>query len=44
MVMQMAKVAGANNATGDVLRPALQYIKTKTWYQRSSGAFIMVIK
>jgi phosphate acetyltransferase len=37
------EVAGANNATGDVLRPALQYIKTKPGISVVSGAFIMII-
>ncbi len=37
-------VAGAENATGDVLRPALQIIKTKPGISTVSGAFIMVTK
>jgi len=35
------EVAGANNATGDVLRPALQYVKTLPGISVVSGAFIM---
>lgn len=35
------EVAGANNATGDVLRPAFQYVKTKPGVSVVSGAFIM---
>ncbi len=35
------EVAGANNATGDVLRPAFQYVKTKPGISVVSGAFIM---
>ncbi|MCR4963001.1 MAG: phosphate acetyltransferase [Firmicutes bacterium] len=35
-------VAGAENATGDVLRPALQIIKTRPGITTVSGAFIMV--
>lgn len=38
------EVAGANNATGDVLRPAFQIIKTKPGMSAVSGAFIMVLK
>ncbi|MEG1536908.1 MAG: phosphate acyltransferase, partial [Clostridiales bacterium] len=37
-------VAGAENATGDVLRPALQIIKTKPGITTVSGAFIMITK
>lgn len=37
------EVAGAGNATGDVLRPALQYIKTVPGVKVISGAFIMNI-
>lgn len=37
------EVAGAMNATGDVLRPAFQYIKTKPGISIVSGAFIMII-
>ncbi len=37
------EVAGANNATSDVLRPALQYVKTKPGVSVVSGAFIMFI-
>ena len=35
-------VAGALNATGDVLRPALQIIKTKPGISTVSGAFLMI--
>ncbi len=35
------EVAGANNSTGDVLRPAFQYVKTKPGISVVSGAFIM---
>jgi phosphate acetyltransferase len=35
-------VAGAQNTTGDVLRPALQIIKTAPGISSVSGAFIMV--
>ncbi len=38
------EVAGANNATGDVLRPAFQIIKTKKGFKSVSGAFIMIMK
>lgn len=38
------EVAGANNATGDVLRPAFQYVKTKPGVSVVSGAFIMIFK
>jgi phosphate acetyltransferase len=38
------EVAGAINATGDVLRPAFQIVKTKPGVQSVSGAFIMVLK
>lgn len=37
------EVAGANNATGDVLRPAFQYIKTKPGVSVVSGAFLMFL-
>ena len=37
------EVAGANNATGDVLRPAFQYIKTLPGITVVSGAFIMIM-
>ena len=36
------EVAGATNATGDVLRPAFQYVKTKPGISVVSGAFIMI--
>ncbi|MDO4582301.1 MAG: phosphate acetyltransferase [Bacillota bacterium] len=35
-------VAGAKNATGDVLRPALQIVKTKPGISSVSGAFLMI--
>jgi len=35
-------VAGAQNSTGNVLRPALQIIKTKPGISSVSGAFIMI--
>ncbi len=38
------EVAGAKNATGDVLRPALQYVKTMPGISVVSGAFIMILK
>jgi phosphate acetyltransferase len=38
------EVAGANNATGDVLRPAFQIVKTQPGMSAVSGAFIMVLK
>ncbi len=38
------EVAGAENATGDVLRPAFQYVKTMPGISVVSGAFIMVLK
>ena len=38
------EVAGAENATGDVLRPALQYVKTAPGISVVSGAFIMILK
>ncbi|QGT99082.1 Phosphate acetyltransferase [Candidatus Syntrophocurvum alkaliphilum] len=37
------KVAGAENTTGDVLRPALQIIKTEPGISAVSGAFIMIV-
>lgn len=36
-------VAGSINSTGDVLRPALQIIKTKPGIKTVSGCFIMVL-
>jgi phosphate acetyltransferase len=39
-----AEVAGAMNATGDVLRPALQIVKTAPGMSVVSGAFIMMLK
>lgn len=38
------EVAGAKNATGDVLKPAFQYIKTSPGISVVSGAFIMMLK
>ena len=38
------EVAGAMNSTGDVLRPAFQYVKTMTGISVVSGAFIMILK
>jgi phosphate acetyltransferase len=38
------EVAGAINATGDVLRPAFQIVKTKPGVKSVSGAFIMLLK
>ncbi|MCB8998986.1 MAG: phosphate acetyltransferase [Bacteroidales bacterium] len=38
------EVAGAMNATGDVLRPAFQYVKTMPGISIVSGAFIMILK
>jgi len=38
------EVAGAANATGNVLRPAFQYIKTLPGISVVSGAFIMILK
>ncbi|MCD6345978.1 MAG: phosphate acetyltransferase [Bacteroidales bacterium] len=37
------EVAGADNATSDVLRPAFQYVKTKPGISVVSGAFIMIL-
>jgi phosphate acetyltransferase len=37
-----AEVAGAVNSTADVLRPALQIIKTEPGVSKVSGAFLMV--
>lgn len=37
------EVAGAENATGDVLRPAFQYVKTMPGISVVSGAFIMIL-
>lgn len=36
------EVAGADRATGDVLRPAFQYVKTAPGISVVSGAFIMI--
>ena len=38
------EVAGAKNTTGNVLRPALQIIKTVSGVTNVSGAFIMLLK
>lgn len=38
------EVAGADNATGDVLRPAFQIVKTLPGISVVSGAFVMVMK
>lgn len=38
------EVAGAQNATGDVLRPAFQVVKTLPGISVVSGAFIMILK
>ncbi|MDR1666575.1 MAG: phosphate acetyltransferase [Bacteroidales bacterium] len=38
------EVAGAMNATGDVLRPAFQYVKTRPGTTVVSGAFFMILK
>jgi phosphate acetyltransferase len=38
------EVAGAMNATGDVLRPAFQFVKTQPGINVVSGAFIMIMK
>lgn len=38
------EVAGADNATGDVLRPAFQIVKTQPGISVVSGAFIMILK
>jgi phosphate acetyltransferase len=37
------ELAGAINATGDVLRPALQYVKTIPGVSVVSGAFLMIM-
>ncbi|MBT5425500.1 MAG: phosphate acetyltransferase [Bacteroidetes bacterium] len=37
------EVAGAENATADVLRPAFQFVKTKPGISVVSGAFIMIL-
>ena len=38
------EVAGTVNATGDVLRPAFQYVRTKPGISVVSGAFFMLLK
>jgi phosphate acetyltransferase len=38
------EVAGADNATGDVLRPAFQYVRTLPGITVVSGAFLMFLK
>jgi len=47
MMVQMGKadgeVAGAENTTGNVLRPALQIIKTAPGISAVSGSFIMIV-
>jgi phosphate acetyltransferase len=47
MMVMMGKadgeVAGAENTTGNVLRPALQIIKTAPGISAVSGAFIMIV-
>jgi phosphate acetyltransferase len=37
------EVSGADHATGDVVRPALQYVKTAPGISVVSGAFIMIL-
>jgi phosphate acetyltransferase len=37
------EIAGAMNATGDVLRPAFQFVKTMPGISVVSGAFIMIL-
>lgn len=37
------EVAGAENATGDVLRPAFQFVKTVPGISVVSGAFLMIL-
>ncbi len=37
------EIAGAMNATGDVLRPAFQFVKTMPGISIVSGAFIMIV-
>lgn len=38
------EVAGATNFTGDVLRPAFQFVKTKPGISVVSGAFLMMLE
>ncbi len=38
------EVAGANNPTGNVLRPAFQYVRTMSGITVVSGAFFMIVK
>ena len=38
------EVSGADHPTGDVLRPAFQYVKTAPGISVVSGAFIMILK
>ncbi len=38
------ELAGADNSTGDVLRPAFQFVGTKPGISVVSGAFIMILK
>src|SRR5699024_6116929 len=35
-------VSGANHTTGETVRPALQIIKTKPGFNRTSGSFVML--
>ena len=42
--MADGEVAGAMNATGDVLRPAFQIVKTLPGVSVVSGAFVMILK
>jgi len=38
------EVSGADHATGDVLRPAFQYVKTAPGISVVSGAYVMILK
>lgn len=38
------EVSGADHSTGDVLRPAFQYVKTSPGISVVSGAFIMILR
>jgi phosphate acetyltransferase len=38
------EVSGADHATGDVLRPAFQYVKTAPGISVVSGAFVMILQ
>ena len=44
LIKNDGEVAGARNATGDVLRPAFQIVKTLPGVSVVSGAFIMILK